>query len=150
MSRSSRLPAQPFRETYSVLMKWSASLRLIGTIIAVVLAITMAIFPISMPRAAVPSGHHHGAMHSGHGHHDHAAMPTCDHRTVAHDETGDQSSHDAGGQVCCSMGACHAFQVGTVPALHVPSPEAISVAANGDEQVNDVISSRLDRPPKSF
>lgn len=124
-------------------------MRLMGTIIAVLLAIIMAVFPISMPQAAVSAGHQHGAMHSGHGHGDRAAKVSCDNRTLVAGETGNQNSHDAGGQICCSMGSCHALQAGTVPTLHLPAPTVIPAATTGDEQVDDIIPGRLDRPPRA-
>jgi hypothetical protein len=119
-----------------------------GPIIAVLLAITMAIFPISMPRAAALGGHDHAAVLEG----DHGAAAEAVHHDVS---TGDDcldhsgGSHDGSGLPCCGMGACHAFEMTVAPDVHSPVTSAVPLAIIGDEQVASVTPGRLDRPPRT-
>lgn len=132
-------------------------MRLMGTIIVALLAITMAIFPISVPQAAASAGHWHAATaDAGHAHavlegeHEHA------HETASHgtDLSGgsvdrDQGPHDCSGPVCCSMGTCHAFQASMLPDLSSPAASTIPVALPGDEQVEGITTGGLDKPPRT-
>jgi hypothetical protein len=127
-----------------------------GVIISALLAFSMVIFPIAMPRAAVPGaqrtiamsdqGHVHG--NSGHAH-DEASL-TCG-QLADHHGCGDHDpgSHDANGIDCCGMGACHAFQISAAPDLQSPLLLATPVGTFGDEQVEGFIPAGLDRPPRT-
>ncbi|QRM31335.1 hypothetical protein [Microvirga sp. VF16] len=131
-------------------------MRLMGTIIVALLAITMAIFPISVPQAAASAGHPHAATASAghthaafdedHEHPDEAVSHGADLGAVAdHDE----GSHDCSGPVCCSIGTCHAFQASVLPDLSTPAMSTIPVALPGDEQVEGITAGGLDRPPRT-
>jgi hypothetical protein len=122
-------------------------LRLMGPIIAVLLAITMAIFPISMPRAAAPGVHGHALTLETHTHDgvglscDHGASVTCgDHESA---------NHDADSPSCCGMTVCHAFQISAAPDVLTPCMRVTSVSVSGDEQVGGITPGGLDRPPRT-
>ena len=132
-------------------------MRLMGTIIVALLAITMAIFPISMPQAAVSMGPEHtvtaeiGYEHATFdGAHEHAnVMASCDDVVVSGCSDHDPGSHDPAGPSCCGMGICHAFQLSVTPALTSPALSFAPIAIAGDEQVVSVVSGRIDRPPRT-
>jgi hypothetical protein len=119
-----------------------------GHIIAVLLAITMAIFPISVGQAAAVKGSEHVVALDAHHPLDEAlATPdgivagTCsDHHT---------GNHDGTSPGCCGIGICHAFQVSAAPAVYSPHRSAVLMALAGDEQVDGIVSGRLDRPPRT-
>ena len=130
-------------------------MRLTSTIIAIFLALSMAIFPISMARAAAMVGHSHAGMTSGAehvGHHTQVASPDAHCASIAgaddhaspSDEGGQQSSAS-----CCGMGACHAFQMSSAPAVSTPASIAHLLQAPGHEQVTGAFSVRIDRPPRT-
>jgi hypothetical protein len=133
-----------------------------GPIIAVLLAITMAIFPISMPRAAAFGEHGHGAAveivhenvavaadhHADH--HDHADMvASCDPAAVGVCGQPEPSSHDGTSAACCGIGFCHAFQPSAAPPLFAPYLSAAPMALARDEQVEGAFAGCLDRPPRT-
>jgi hypothetical protein len=136
-------------------------LRLLGTIIVALLAITMAIFPISVPQAVASAAHQHALVASiGHEHaHEHAVDGDHEHTEVLASPSNDaalsaSSDHDQGSQdctgvVCCSMGVCHAFQVSENPSLSSPAGALIPMAMAGDEQVGGITASGLDKPPRT-
>lgn len=147
-----------FRDTYPLSTTRSfSSLRLMGTIIVALLAITMAIFPISMPQAVahaahqhvtrVGTGHEHGVAERGHQHPD--LQASHDAAAVGLSGSHDPDTQDCTGVVCCSMGACHAFQDTAPPSLFSPAVSEISIALTRDEQVEEVIVGGLDRPPRT-
>jgi ABC-type nickel/cobalt efflux system permease component RcnA len=150
-----------FHERQPILANRSDSpLRLMGTLIVALLAITMAIFPISMPRAAASAGHQHAVVAgAGHEHvHDHATVDrahdhadAASHADVVSSASGDhdQDSHDCTGPVCCSMGTCHAFQDTAFPILSSPAVSHLPVAMPGDEQVGGITTGSLDKPPRT-
>ncbi|WP_046867842.1 hypothetical protein [Microvirga massiliensis] len=123
---------------------------MMGRVIAVLLAITMAIFPISMPRAAMPGGHHHAAALEG----DHG---TADGVSAMHHHVSDDGDcrdhfgglHDGSGAPCCGMGACHAFEMAVAPDVSSPVTAAVPLAIVADGQVDGTIPGRLDRPPRT-
>ena len=147
-----------FRDTYPLPTNWSVfPLRLMGTIIVALLAITMAIIPISVPQAAASAGNHHAVtVDAGHEHatvdgdHEHAdeLAPTQD---AALDASADhhQGSEDCSGPVCCSMSTCHAFQESAPPTVYSPAVSQISMAVAGDDQVGGITTGGLDRPPRT-
>lgn len=155
------LSNQGFREKYPNPTNRSVPpLRLMGTIIVALLAITMAIFPISVPQAAASAGHPHARVaDAGHKHvHEHAAVDgphghadVASHHDVMASAFGDhdQGSHDCAGPVCCSMGTCHAFQASVLPDLSSPAASTIPVALPGDEQVEGITAGGLDKPPRT-
>jgi ABC-type nickel/cobalt efflux system permease component RcnA len=143
-----------FREKQSIHTNRSVPpLRLMSTIIVALLAITMAILPISVPQAAMPAGHGYAmAVDGGHGHaaavegdHEHADAPAASADLDNHD--GD--SQDCGGAMCCSMSTCHAFQESAAPSVFSPAVSRISMAAAGDDQVGGITTGGLDRPPRT-
>jgi len=135
-------------------------LRLLGTLIVALLAFTMAIFPISVPRAAASTGHQHALYaDAGHEHaHEHADVGDHDHGNVltssgvtvaAYVSDHDGNSKDCTGVVCCSMGTCHAFQASEQPSLYSPAASQIPMAMAGDEQVGGITAGGLERPPRT-
>jgi len=134
-------------------------LRLLGTIIVALLAITMAIFPISVPQAAVSAGHQHAMASAGHKHvHEHATIDRAhehadvtSHADVVSSASGDheKGSRDCTGPVCCSMGTCHAFQDTAFPILSSPAASHLPIAMPGDEQVGGITTGGLDKPPRT-
>ncbi|WP_262029846.1 hypothetical protein [Microvirga sp. Mcv34] len=133
-------------------------MRLMGTIIVALLAITMAIFPISGPQAAAQAAHRHAAaaadVHEhadSEGDHEHAdTTASCDASawTVAADTNPD--TQDCVGLICCSMGACHAFQASVAPSLYSPAVSEASTVLARDEQVEEITVGGLDRPPRTI
>ena len=132
-------------------------MRLMGIIIVALLAITMAIFPISMPQAAASMGPEHpvtadiGYAHATFdGVHEHAAvMASCDDVVASGCSDHDPGPHDPAGPNCCGMGMCHAFQLSVTPILNSPALSFAPVAIAGDEQVASAVSGRIDRPPRT-
>lgn len=132
-------------------------MRLMSTIIVALLALTMAILPISTAQAVVPAAHGHAILvDAGHdhaavdGHHEHADVQASASDTVLADfGTHDGSPEDCTGLICCSMGACHAFQTSAPPSLCSPTDAEAPMAMAGDEQVMSVVSGRIDRPPRT-
>ena len=134
-------------------------MRLMGLIIAVLLAVTVGILVISTPHAAASGerlalaatvlGHDH-ATHSHEVALDVVQLSAHDHAS-ARNGCGDPASgdHGGGGTDCCNMGACHAVQALTAPVLHMPCASAITIAALGDEQVEGVVPGGLERPPRT-
>ncbi|NBJ09438.1 hypothetical protein [Microvirga arsenatis] len=157
--RSNHALSNPtFRDTYPLLTNWSVfPLRLMGTIIVALLAITMAIIPISMPQAAASAGNHHAVrVDAGHenaaiaGDHEHADELAPSH-DAALDASADhhQGSQECSGPVCCSMSTCHAFQESAAPTVYSPTVSQVSMAMAGDEQVEGITTGGLDRPPRT-
>jgi hypothetical protein len=149
------------RDTNPRLTNRSVPLRLMESIIAVLLAITMAVFPITMPHtAAMPGVGHHpvidvqsdGAPASDHEHldrHDHAeAVGSCD-PASASTSGAHESSCEGSTSACCGIGMCHAFQVSAAPLVDGPDLSAVTMVPPGDEQVDGTLSGRLDRPPRT-
>ena len=134
-------------------------MRLMGLIIAVLLAVTAGILVISAPHAAASGaqpalatavGEH---VHGAHSHEDtvHDAHASVEDLAEVRNDCGDPASqhHGSGGSDCCNMGACHAVQALAAPMLQTPYASAAAIAALGDEQVEGVIPSGLDRPPRT-
>ena len=132
-------------------------MRLLSTILAVFLAVSMAILPISMPRAADLNGGHHDLLvgvthsHSTADSHLHDISAECEPATItqaAGCASHNQASHDPAGSSCCNM-SCHAFQVSTAPSLFERVSTGRAVNSTTDQQVVGVIASRIDRPPRT-
>ncbi|WP_201860746.1 hypothetical protein [Microvirga soli] len=132
-------------------------MRLMGTIIVALLAITMAIFPISGPQAAAQAAHRHAAVaDTVHGHaasegdHEHADVTaSCDASAWNVSADSHPDTQACVGLICCSMGACHAFQVSAAPSLYSPAVSEASTALACDEQVEEITIGGLDRPPRT-
>jgi len=150
-----------FRDTEPILTNGSDSpLRLLGTIVAALLAITMAIFPVGMPQAAASTGHSHAALAAGHSHaggsaphHDEAAglQAVCHSSAVQSDcDRNPADPHDHGDANCCGGLGCHSFQVSSAPIISSPITSRILIAVAGDEQVSGIAPGRLDRPPRTM
>jgi hypothetical protein len=126
-----------------------------GTIIVALLAITMAILPISVPQAAMAAAHGHATVvDTGHEHaavdgdHEHTDVPASSAAFA------DLSDHDGGaedctGPICCSMATCHAIQVGAPPSVYSPNSSQASMAMTRDEQVEGIPTAGPDRPPRT-
>ncbi|MBJ6127759.1 hypothetical protein [Microvirga splendida] len=153
------LSKQSVRDTHTILTDGRLPLRLMGLIIAVLLAVTAGILVISTPHAAA-SGEHPASAATilGHDHatHSHGGVadvePASAHyHASARNDCGDPASgdHGSGGTDCCTMGACHAVQALTAPVLHMPCASAAVLAVVGDQQVEGVIPGGLDRPPRT-
>ena len=128
-------------------------MRLTSTIIAAFLALSMAIFPISMVRAAAVGGHNHaGIVESAeHGdHHGDIASADADCALVAssHHHTTPPDDGSSSAPSCCGMGACHAFQMSSATGMSTPAAVAHLLHAPGDEQVTGAFLGRIDRPPR--
>ena len=132
-------------------------MRLMGTIIVALLAITMAIFPISGPQGATQAAHQHAAMSTtGHTHgdsddgHRHADLQ-ADSESGALSISGDHDSgaRDCTGVMCCSMGTCHAFQVTAASYLFSPVVSQVTMIVTRDEQVEEITIGGLERPPRT-
>ena len=125
-------------------------LRLMRKVMAALLAVCMAVFPIAMPRAAALMGHSHdSASHSQHGptNADVSARHDCD--PVEHKPAAPHEGDEEGRSSCCGTTACHAFQISSLPALGVRLSSIGVVQVACDHQVPDVSSGRLDRPPRT-
>ena len=132
-------------------------MRLMGTIIVALLAITMAIFPITVPQAAASAGHQHAIMiDAGHEHtaidgeHEHVdELASSDDTSLRASTDHQQGSKDCSGPVCCSMGTCHAAQVSAPASVYSPTVSQASMTMAGDEQVGGITTGGLDRPPRT-
>jgi hypothetical protein len=135
-------------------------------IIAVILAISMAIFPIAMPQTAAMTGGHHGAAAATAHDHDHDASSATHHDhdldallDCVNDRVGDshhgaschqQAGVDGSGDAfCCGSIACHAFQLTASPTVYVPLAVSSGLALSGEEQVTGDFFGRIDRPPRT-
>ena len=133
-------------------------MRLLSTILAVFLAVSMAILPISMPQAAdLNGGHHNLSVEVTHSQseadaHLHAVSAECEPATISQAPdcaSHNQTSHDPAGGSCCNM-SCHAFQVSSWPNLFERVSTGRAVNSTADQQVVGVIASRIDRPPRTI
>lgn len=159
MPTGTALPKQTFRDTHAILTDGRVPLRLMGLIIAVLLAVTAGILVISTPQTAASAAQvalatavdeHVQGTHSNEGTpHDHQS--SAKDLAAVQNDCGDPASgdHGGGGTECCNMGACHAVQAIAAPLLHVPYASAATVAMLGDEQVEGVVPGGLERPPRT-
>jgi hypothetical protein len=128
-----------------------------STIIVALLAITMAIFPISVPQAAASTGYQHAVMvGAGHQHsavdgdHEHVdEMAPSANADLSASDNHHQNPDDCSGPVCCSMSTCHAFQEAAAPTVYSPTITEAPMAMAGDEQVGGITTGGLDRPPRT-
>jgi hypothetical protein len=111
----------------------------------------MAIFPITMGRAAAIGGHSHAATAQiDHGDHVHLASGTdCTSLATDDDRAPSESASHESAPSCCSMGACHAFQMSAALSVSTPAGPARVIRAPGDQQVSGAFSVRIDRPPRT-
>lgn len=122
-------------------------MRLMAPIIAVLLAITMAIFPISMPRAAASGAHRSPVTLDTHHAHGNAEV-SCDHEVSVTCGDHEGETHEASG--CCGMSVCHAFQVSAAPAALCRQVTMTSITGIKDEQVWGITPCGFDRPPRTI
>ena len=124
-------------------------------IVVLLLAISLAIFPVAMPHATV-SGSHHGA--SAVHEHEHRAGNTsaaCENEAsfeelpMASVCNGQFGTSDRAAASCCGTVACHAFQVSAAPMLYVPFARPLARALPEEQQVTGLFSGRLERPPRT-
>ena len=159
MPSAASLSKQPVHDTHAVLTDGRLTLRLMGLIIAVLLAVTAGILVISTPHA-VGSGDRLAVAvtvlkhnHAAHSHGDVVdAVPASAHdHASAQEDCGDPvpGAHRGSGTDCCNMGACHAVQALAAPILHSPCVSAVVLSMVGDKQVEGVVPSGLDRPPRT-
>jgi len=132
----------------------NSPVRLMGVIIAVLFALSMAILPIAGAQAAGVMNHHDRiATEDVHEGHHHATAPDCEDADAASAPADDCSStghasHDDLSAGCCSM-ACHAFTVTFPVTLSEPTPFVRPMAIRSDQQVDGGLSARLERPPRT-
>ncbi|MFC4173272.1 hypothetical protein ACFOYU_14585 [Microvirga sp. GCM10011540] len=137
-------------------------MRLIGLIIAALLALAAGILVMSVPQAVASGGrillssavdgHVHGSDVHVDADHEHGVQaPAHDHASAPKD-CGDPASgtHGKAGADCCGMGACHAVQALAAPMLHTPCTSAAAIALTRDDQVAGVAPDSLDRPPRTL
>jgi len=127
-------------------------LRLVDTVLALMLAVCLAVFPIAMPRAMAVAGHGHAVA----AHHPQAAEAGDEHACASAEidvaDRHQHPSHDPDGRdgpPCCGTMACHALQASSVPALGAPPTTIRVVHVTRDQQIAGVLSGRLDRPPRT-
>ena len=125
-------------------------MRLMCTVIATLLAVCMAVFPVAMPQAAALTGHAHGS--ASHTHDDPtdtdvSALHDCD--TIEHKHVASHHGDEEGSSSCCGTTACHAFQISSLPALSVRLSLIGVIQVACYHQVPGVSSGRLDRPPRT-
>jgi hypothetical protein len=128
-----------------------------GSIIVALLAITLAVFPISMPQAAASSGHEHAmAVSVEHNHavvdadHQHVdVLASCDYTAASGCNDHASGPHDGTDPSCCGTGTCHAAETSLPPSLYSPLPSDAPMVMAGDGQVARVVSGRIDRPPRT-
>lgn len=136
-------------------------MRLIGLIIAALLAVAAGVLVISAPQAVASGGRillssamdQHtdvGHVHADTAHEHGVSSPVHDHASAKKD-CGDPASgnHGGAGADCCNMGACHAVQALAAPMLHGPCASAAGIVLTGDEQVAGITLGGLDRPPRT-
>lgn len=136
----------------------------LSTLIAALLTLIVAIFPISGVGAAAVTvhGHNHSHSHSHPAsHHDHDAH---EHAAQDHGAAAEQhavrgvhaASHDPGpageardwcGSVCCSF-SCHFYAAESAPGITVLPVMTAILHVKGDEQVGGGLQQRIDRPPR--
>jgi hypothetical protein len=132
--------------------KRSAGLGLSRFIVAV-LAIALAVFPVSGARPIAHAGHQpelgataHHSQHADAASHDASVEMAFD----AHDCSSKEhhgTQHPATG--CCDMGACHALAFVASIVVAGPAPFGSSIVVRRHEQVRGEFSFRLDRPPRT-
>jgi hypothetical protein len=133
----------------------NSPVRLMGVIIAVLLALSTAILPIAGAQAAGVMNHHgRTAAEDVQDDHLHATTLGCEDGTVAFTVADDCSSteHTSGDGLsvsCCSM-ACHVFTLGVPVTLSEPTPLVRLTAIRSDQQVEGGLSARLERPPRTI
>lgn len=145
------------RGMYSRYDEEQPDLWLMRTIIAALLAVCMAIFPIAMPQAAALAGHSHQAVPVDHTHEKlnlEQASVHCEDAAVgvtsANEHGTASGDHDGGdGSSCCGTTACHPFQVISTLTIGARLPVIGVVQVTRDHQVSGVFSGRLDRPPRT-
>lgn len=119
-------------------------MRLVGTILALLFALSLAIAPISGARAAAMHDHHHGAA----AHHDHAAAPAAADPAHAGDDCAGHEAPLSKHAGCCDMGACHPFTIVPLATFAYGASLMGSIAERRDDQVRGERSGRIDRPPR--
>ena len=130
-------------------------LPLMRSFVAALIAVAMAIFPITGSRSAALGGHdHHLAALVTHVHGSSAAAPCLDeaadlHATAHADGVPDEPSHGNAGQSCCGSMACHFFALSAAPGVFTPLAVPAPLSVTRDEQVAGVFSGRIERPPRT-
>lgn len=134
-----------------------SALRVINTIVAIFLALSVAVFPLSMAHAAALAGHHEATaqadvrIEADHDHFHQAASSCAEDAnvTVADDCASHQgASGPRGGASCCNL-VCHAFEASAAPAVFTPLRLARAVHLRAEEQVAGGFAGRIDRPPRT-
>lgn len=130
-------------------------------VIAALVAVSMAIFPIGMGPAAGLVGGQHGF--AGAGHHDVAVAGVQDHHPGKADASqacdadeaealgaaGESAPDAQSAAFCCGGTACHFFQLSSVPPVLTPPTRPLALAAAGEEQLAGTVPDQLDRPPRT-
>ena len=124
-------------------------MRLISTMLAVMLALALAIFPISGGQSAATIGHqHHHSVQTNHAG-DHSIDAAADELASAADDCAGHKAPQGKQAGCCDMGACHAFTTASLTILAYSASLVGSVADRRDDQVRGEPSARLERPPRT-
>jgi uncharacterized protein involved in copper resistance len=143
----------PFRGMYRSDDEEWLGLRLMRTVLAVLLAVCMAVFPVAIRQAVASTGHSHAP-----GTHAHEALDGTAHAdvsapheddTLEHEHAASHGQDEGSSSSCCGTTTCHAFQVSSSPALGARLPLIGVVQVACDHQVPSVFPGRLDRPPRT-
>ncbi len=143
--------APAFRGMYRSGDEGWAGLRLMRTILVVLLAVSMAVFPVAMPQAAASTGHNHASGAHEHEAPDGTADVSAPHEddTLEHEHAASHDQDEGSSSSCCGTTTCHAFQVSSSPALGARLPLIGVVQVACDHQVPSVFPGRLERPPRT-
>lgn len=127
-------------------------MRLVRTIIALLLAVSLGIIPVALPQAFATTGASHVMMPEAPD--DTSDAVSCadedhavDQAAAAEDQpVPDLGKHRHAGK-CCKQ-ACHALSVAAGPPASTEPPWKLVLNAMVDQQVTGSFTDRIDRPPK--
>jgi hypothetical protein len=128
--------------------------RLIDKLVVAILAVAVAVFPLTVAQARMPSSHagEHQALHSGaghaHGYHAHHSVAADamapDMATAAGPTAKGEPHHD---KACCA--ACHAIDALTLASMEPPCANHALLRPAGDPQLPGEPPSGIERPPRT-
>lgn len=128
-------------------------MRPLGTMIAILLALTMAVFPVRGVSAAVAMSLQEMTLAADSGDHHHASAHDSDggsEVSISKDvgASSRPNPHHAAPASCCDM-ICHAITATVSHMVGRSTPFGRLLAALSDEQVESQLSARLERPPRT-
>ncbi|NIX78261.1 hypothetical protein [Microvirga terricola] len=127
-------------------------MRRFGTMIAILLALTMAVFPVRGVSAAVAMSLQKETVAAAAHHHDHASYDRDGQgeASVTRDvgSPSRHTPHHAAPATCCDM-ICHAITTTMAVVVGRLTPFARLRAILSDEQVESHLSARHERPPRT-